>query len=258
MILDLKGKTALVCGSSQGIGLATAQNFAKVGAQVVLLARNQDTLQSALTSLEGSNHDILCGDLADNGTFSKVSEKLSGLGGIDILINNSGGPPGGNITEASPEEFLTAMTNHLIANQKLVNLTLPHMIKKKWGRIINIISTSVKIPIPGLGVSNTTRGAVANWAKTLSLEVAASGITVNNVLPGATETERLFSLFSQQAQKQNKTVDQIKTQWLELIPAARFGKPNEIANLITFLASDLASYINGTSIPVDGGRTGCH
>ncbi len=176
---------------------------------------------------------------------------------VHILVNNTGGPPPGTVIEARPEEFTTAFAQHLICNQILVQAVVPGMQAAGYGRIINIISTSVKQPIAGLGVSNTIRGAVASWAKTLASELAPFGITVNNVLPGMTRTQRLDSLIASKAEKTGKTIEQITQEMIREIPAGRIGMPHEFAAAVAFLASPAASYITGINLPVDGGRTLC-
>ena len=176
---------------------------------------------------------------------------------IHILVNNTGGPPGGPITEATPDAFLSAYNNHLICNHLITQTLLPGMKEAGYGRIINVISTSVKIPINGLGVSNTTRGAVANWAKTMANEVAQYGITVNNVLPGTTKTGRIREIIGLGAQRRGVDDAVIEEEWRSRIPLGRFAEPGEVAAAIAFLASPAASYITGINVPVDGGRTGC-
>ena len=257
MDLRLSGKRALVCGASQGIGRAVAQELSLLGCSVSCLARNEERLQETLNSLSGEGHSYIVADHSDTNMLSKgVSKALEAEGTFHILVNNSGGPPGGAISDASDDAFLDALRTHLLANVNLVRLLLPRMKEAGYGRIVNIISTSVKIPLPGLGVSNTTRGAVANWAKTLAMEVASSGVTVNNVLPGATETGRLEQIIRNKAQKAESSHEEVDRSMKSQIPAGRFGKPEEIAALAAFLASPAAAYINGASIPVDGGRTG--
>lgn len=257
--LDLTGKTALVAGSTQGIGLATAQALATMGATCVLLARNEEALKKATYTLysgKGQSHQYLVADFQQPEKVKQVVEDFVSRTPIHILINNSGGPAAGMITEANTEAFLTAFQQHLICNQILASAVLPGMKAAGYGRIINIISTSVKIPLKGLGVSNTIRGAVASWAKTWANEVAQFGITVNNVLPGATATGRLEAIISNKSAKTGLDQELVEKEMLEEIPAKRFGQPAEIASIAAFLATPAAAYINGTSIPVDGGRTG--
>lgn len=253
MQIELKGKNALVCGSTQGIGRAIAEEFARSGARVTLVARNEEKLKQVRDQLSGEGHSYLCAD------FSKPDELRNALAAapnpFHILVNNTGGPPGGPITDAETNTFVSAFEQHLLCNHILVQHCLPSMKGSNYGRIINVISTSVKQPLNGLGVSNTIRGAVANWSKTLANELGSFGITVNNILPGATETERLSSIVSNKAGKTGKSEDEVSGQMLGVIPAGRFGKPEELAFAATFLASDKAAYINGTNVVVDGGRT---
>jgi 3-oxoacyl-[acyl-carrier protein] reductase len=261
MDLNLTGKTALVCGSTQGIGFAAATQLAKQGANVVLLARNEEKLKEAVASLhkEGNQHHFYL--VAD---FSQPDQLKAGLEEyvkanhpVHILVNNTGGPPAGPIATAKTEEFVNAFSNHLLCNHILVQALLDGMKKEKYGRIVNVISTSVKQPLKGLGVSNTIRAAVANWAKTMAGEVASHGITVNNVLPGATSTQRLQSIISNKSKNAGIAEDTITHEMVNEIPMGRFADPSEIANAIAFLCSPAASYITGINLPVDGGRTSC-
>lgn len=257
MNTDLTGKNALVCGSTQGIGLASAQELALLGANVTLLARNKEKLLEACKTLDinkNQKHTTLIADFSDNNQLKTV---LASNNEFHILINNTGGPPGGKAIDADIEEFTTAFSNHLINNQLLVKGISPFMVKEGYGRIVNIISTSVKMPLNGLGVSNTIRGAVASWAKTLANELGSAGITVNNVLPGATNTVRLQSIIENKANKLNKSIEEIGAAMKAEIPAARFAETNEIGAAVAFLATPAAGYINGINVPVDGGRTGC-
>jgi 3-oxoacyl-[acyl-carrier protein] reductase len=258
MNLDLTGKNAIVCGSTQGIGKAAAIELAALGANVTLVARNEPRLKTALADLGGrGTHNYIVADFADPTQLkNKIDEFLRPGKIIHILVNNTGGPPAGPIIEAKADEFTQAFSNHLLCNHLLVQAFIPGMKQAAYGRIINVISTSVKIPLKGLGVSNTIRAAVANWSKTLSLELAPFGITVNNVLPGATATQRLSSIIENKAGKTGQSQEETANEMIHEIPAARFGKPEEIAAAIAFLASPAAAYINGVNIPVDGGRTG--
>ena len=259
MNLNLSGKYALVGGSTQGIGKAAAIELALLGANLILLARNESKLQETLQELDqkqGQQHTYICADFNDAVVLkAKVEAFLKLNPAIEILVNNTGGPAAGPALTAKPEEFLSAFHNHLICNHLLAQALVPGMKAAAYGRIINIISTSVKQPIPGLGVSNTIRAAVGNWSKTLAMELAPFGITVNNVLPGAANTVRLQSIFENKAQKSGKTVEEIKQEMIREIPAARIAEPNEVANAVAFLATPAASYINGINVPVDGGRT---
>ena len=258
MDLNLKGKRALVCGSTQGIGKAVAIELASLGANITLVARNENKLKQTLTELPAQNgvsHDYLVADFSHPDTLQSAINAYLENNTADILVNNTGGPPGGPAIDADLTEYLTAFNNHLICNQILVQALTPGMKAMGWGRIINIISTSVRAPIKGLGVSNTIRGAVASWAKTLSAELAPFGITVNNVLPGLTLTSRLESLIASRVEKENRTHEDIKSEMLKEIPAGRFAQASEIAAAAAFLASPAADYINGINITVDGGKT---
>ncbi len=256
---DLSGKTALVAGSTQGIGLATAQQLAAFGANCILIARNENSLQEAVATLDtakGQWHHYLVADFSDPETVKNTVAGFLQDHVVHILVNNSGGPAAGPVTAAGPEAFIQAFQQHLICNHILATLVTPGMKQLRYGRIINIISTSVKIPLKNLGVSNTIRGAVASWAKTLANELGAFGITVNNVLPGATATGRLDAIIQNKTGKTGLSREAVEQEMLEEIPARRFGKPEEIAVVAAFLATPAAAYINGVSIPVDGGRTG--
>ncbi len=258
-MIDLTGKRALVCGSTQGMGRATAQRLARQGATVTLAARNEDALDQAVAELDasaGQQHGFVCQDFIDpEALATQLTGEIDVRGSFHILINNTGGPPGGALLEAEPQAFLRAYTLHLICNQRLVQTVVPGMKQAKYGRIVNIISCSVKTPIPGLGVSNTTRGAVASWAKTLAGELAPFGITVNNLLPGFIDTARLQELAKAWATQRNTTPEAIRAGWVDAIPAGRIGDPEEVASAIAFLVSPEASYITGINLPVDGGRT---
>jgi 3-oxoacyl-[acyl-carrier protein] reductase len=261
MDLNLKGKYALICGSTQGIGKAAAVELALLGANVILLARNEEKLKTVLAELDqskGQSHAFISADFSDADTLKKkVDTYVKEHPAIHILINNTGGPPAGPALAAPVNEFLQAFNNHLVCNHILVQALVPGMKAAGYGRIVNVISTSVKQPIPGLGVSNTIRAAVGNWSKTLASELASFGITVNNVLPGAANTIRLQSIFENKAQKNDKSVEAVKKEMIAEIPAGRIAEPNEVANAIAFLASPAASYITGINVPVDGGRTLC-
>lgn len=261
MQLDLTGKTAWVCGSTQGMGLAIARQLAEQGAEVVLLARNAAKLNELVATLSvqaAQNHRVIVADFsAPDGLKSAVEQHLKIYPEVNILVNNTGGPPPGLAKDADPEGFQAAFNQHLICNQVLAQAVIPAMQRAAYGRIINVISTSVKQPLPNLGVSNTIRGAVASWAKTLANELGQYNITVNNVLPGATETNRLSTIFDNKAKKTGIPVEAVIEHEKSIIPMRRFGTPEEFANVVGFLASPAAAYVNGTNIPVDGGRTAC-
>ncbi|KZC35627.1 MULTISPECIES: SDR family oxidoreductase [Rhodanobacter] len=259
MQLDLGGRHALVCGASQGIGRASAIELAELGASVTLLARSGDRLKAAAESLPqtrtGQRHDWCGVDMLDTAGLQATATDLAARTPVHILINNSGGPPGGPAYSADLAAFETAFRQHLLAGQVLLQALLPGMRASGYGRIVNVISTSVKEPIAGLGVSNTVRAAVAGWAKTLSAELAADGITVNNVLPGYIRTQRLDSLLAAQAAASGCDEDTIAQSMLASVPARRFGEAGEVAAVIAFLCTPAAAYVNGVSIAVDGGRT---
>ncbi len=264
--LPLAGRRAWVSGGSRGIGRACAVAFAQGGASVTVVARDQHTLAEVIEELNGfapdrperPQHDGLTADFSDADALGAlIARSLSERGPIHILLNNTGGPPGGPIANATPAQFLEWFSKHLVCNHILARACRPGMEQAGYGRIINIVSTSVKQPIEGLGVSNTVRGAVASWAKTLSSELAPSGITVNNILPGATQTDRLTSLIASKAKAAGVSDDEVADQMRRKIPARRFAQPQEIAAAAMFLASPGAAYITGVSLPVDGGRTNC-
>ena len=257
MNLDLTGKNALVCGSTAGIGKAIAKELAEMGANLYLMARNEDKLKISVSEMDqskGQTHHYVVADFSDVSSVKKAVESIENP--IHILINNTGGPPGGPIIDAKIEEFTAAFAMHLLCNHTLVQGVKQGMIDSGYGRIINIISTSVKIPLTGLGVSNTVRGAVGNWAKTMANELGVHRVTVNNVLPGATATERLSSIIESKAAKTGKSVKEIEAQFDNAVPMKRVAEPHEVAAAAAFLASPAASYINGINVPVDGGRTG--
>ena len=260
MNLDLTGKTALVCGSTQGLGYASAVELALLGCSVVLMARNEDKLKELIPTLDsrkGQTHRYLVADFTDTAAVKNSIDGFVQNNRIHILVNNTGGPAGGQAINARPEEFLAAFNNHLINNHNLVQAVVPGMKEAGFGRIINIISTSVKIPIAGLGVSNTIRAAVANWAKTLATELGSFGITVNNVLPGFTKTVRADYVVASKAKASGRTEEEVMKELVAEIPAGRIGQPEEFGAAVAFLCSPAAAYINGINLPVDGGRLGC-
>lgn len=249
----------MVCGSTQGIGKAIAMQFANCGASVILLARNAEKLEKACAELPKNNGQSHRYFIADFSSTSSVAETCAKLGNeeIDILVNNTGGPPAGKAIDAKPEEFVAAFSAHMVNNQQLLQAVIGGMKARRHGRIINIISTSVKVPLNNLGVSNTVRGAVGNWSKTVATELAPFNITVNNILPGATETERLSSIIENKSARTQTDKSLVQDEMLAEIPMKRFAKPEEPAYAAAFLASDYAAYITGTNIVVDGGRTPC-
>ena len=265
MNLDLTGRTAFVGGSTQGIGHAVAIELAQLGARVVLAARDETRLRETAQGLPtptGARHRWLAGDFTQSGALAAAVDELLASGVLDddtvhILVNNTGGPPGGPVLSADPDAFRATFEQHLIVNQLLAQRFVPGMRAANWGRIINIISTSVKAPLPNLGVSNTVRAAVAGWAKTLATELAPAGITVNNVLPGPTRTGRLEAIVSTRAHATGRSAEDIETEMRREVPTGRFGEPAEIAAAVAFLASPAAAYITGICLPVDGGRLTC-
>lgn len=259
MDLDLTGRRAIVCGSTRGIGKAVAIELAQLGANVTLMARNEDALRTAVKELEAGpkqRHEYLVADFNFPDRVKSVVEPYVAKNDVHILVNNTGGPPGGPAIDAELQDFVNAFSSHLLCNQILTQAVVPGMKRAGYGRVINIISTSVKMPIKGLGVSNTIRGAVANWSKTLSFELGPFGITVNNVLPGATMTDRLLDLNRVKAEKTGKSPEQIAEEMKKEIPAGRLAFAHEVAAAAAFLATPAAAYINGINVPVDGGRTG--
>ena len=257
MNLNLEHKNALVCGSTQGIGKAAAFALASEGVKLTLVARNETKLKDVIAGLPNAEkHNYIIADFMNPLDLkAKVEAYIQNNHGFHILVNNTGGPRSGAIIDSSLEDFENAFTQHLKCNHVLAQLTVPFMKEESFGRIINIISTSVKEPIEGLGVSNTIRNAVGNWSKTLSFELGRFGITVNNVLPGFTETERLNEIIKIKANQAQTSIEEMTKIMKNYTPAKRFAKPEETANTIVFLASEAASYINGVNIPVDGGRT---
>ena len=243
-MINLDGKRALVCGGTSGIGKAAAFSLSECGAEVVILSRS------------ASGENTLTCDLEDLDSLTiSVTKEIEKNGNFEILINNSGGPPSGPLIDATPHDFVKAFRRHVLASQTLVQLILPGMKKANYGRIINIISTSVKEPIPGLGVSNTIRGAMASWSKTMSKELPPS-ITINNVLPGFTNTERLTELKKTLSEQKGISQKEVENAWLSTVPEGRLADPSELGKVVAFLSSPAASFVRGTSIPVDGGRTG--
>lgn len=257
MNLDLNGKTAVVCGSTQGIGWACATELASLGARIILFARDEAKLKDCVARLPHAElkHQYLVADFAHPNEVEKVIQSFVRSEKAQILVNNTGGPNPGLAIDAEVDAFRQAFNSHLICNHIIAAALVPGMKEAGYGRIINIISTSVKQPLHNLGVSNTIRGAVANWSKTLAGELGRYNITVNNVLPGATATGRLDQIIKNKAGKAQREVAEIQHEMCEEVPMKRLASPDEIANAVAFLASPAASYINGINLPVDGGRT---
>lgn len=258
MDMNLAGRRAFVCGGSKGIGFASAAALATLGASVTLVARSADALQAAVQKLpaaQGQRHDYIAADFIDVDHVGELAKSYAAKTLVHILVNNSGGPPPGAILAASVNDFAAVFAQHVMVSQLLVQAFAPGMKAEKYGRIVNIISTSVKQPIKGLGVSNTIRGAMASWSKTLAGELAPHGITVNNVLPGSTETGRMQEIIGSRAKTSGRSEAELRAEDIAAIPAGRFADPAEIGAAVAFLASPAASYINGINLPVDGGRT---
>ena len=258
MTHPLANRHAVICGSSQGIGRACAEELARLGATCTLLARNEASLKKVVAELAsgaGQRHDFRVADFADWKALGAIAERIvTERGPVHLLINNTGGPPAGPASEAEPEAYLDAAQKHIACNQVLTRAFVPGMKDAGFGRIVNIISTSVITPIKGLGVSNTIRGAVANWGRTIAAELGPFGITVNNVLPGFTHTGRLDTLIAGKAERGGIGEDEVQRQMLSTVPVGRFGKPEELGATVGFLCSPIAGYINGVNLPVDGGR----
>jgi 3-oxoacyl-[acyl-carrier protein] reductase len=257
MELGIKGKTALVCGASAGLGFAAAIALAKEGVQIAINSRSQQNLEKAAEKIvkeTGISPAIIVGDLAVDGVAEEVvNNAVLKLGRIDILVANAGGPPPGQFLNHSKETWNKSAGLTLFSNINLARAVLPGMQQAGWGRIIFITSVAVKQPVDNLIISNSLRAGVTGFAKTLANETAASGITVNTVCPGYTATERLTALFNNESSSRGVSIEQVRQEWMQKIPAKRLGQPDELASLITFLASERAGYITGTSIQVDGG-----
>jgi len=258
-IFRLDGKHALVGGSTSGIGKAIAMALASAGADVTLIARNEDKLKITREELPGDGHDYLIADFSNPDEVEQAITQYLQVGNqIDILVNNTGGPPPGPVLDADIDEFLLAYKMHLVCNQILTKACVPGMKAKNWGRIINVISTSVRQPISNLGVSNTTRGAVGNWAKTLANELGKHNITVNNILPGPIRTPRMEQIIENRASSSGMSLEDVEDDMANSVPLGRIGEPEEIGNGALFLASNAASYVSGTNLIIDGGRTKCY
>jgi 3-oxoacyl-[acyl-carrier protein] reductase len=256
MNLSLKNKTALVAGSTQGIGKAIAIQLSENGANVVLLARNESKLIETLSKLkntEGASHKYIVADFSNFDDFKKTVFEFFKENTVNIVINNTGGPPAGAAMDTSLDDFQRTFEMHLLANHFLAQQAVEGMKRNGWGRIINILSSTIKQPKTNMVLSNSIRAGVANWAKTLASELAPFGITVNNVLPGYIATERLTELNLFKSSKAQKTLSEVEKEMLSEIPIGRLGKPEEMAYAVAFLCSHLADYITGINLPVDGG-----
>ena len=246
----LGGQTALVCGASKGIGRACALMLARAGARVVACARSQTDLDSLVSEMHGDGHEAVVLDLED---IEAVRQAMSSMGDVQIVVNNSGGPPGGALLENTLEDFEGPFRRHLHAAHTIVQMLSPGMKKAGSGRIVNIISTSVREPIDNIGLSNTLRGAMASWSKSLSRELDPC-ITINNILPGFTDTDRLDSLASSISERTGSPVEDITEGWLSGVPIQRLVDPLETAVAVTFLCLPSSGAIRGVSLAIDGGR----
>jgi len=257
MNLQLNYKHALVCGASKGLGKASAIELAKIGARVTVVARSETLLKEVLQGLKlisALEHNYLVLDLSDISSVESQISVINKENPIQIVVNNSGGPAGGTLLDANIDDMVSAFRNHVLCSQTIAKIVIPSMRQLNYGRIINIVSTSVRQPISGIGISNTIRGAMASWSKTLSNELSPDGITVNNVLPGSTKTQRLDEIMEARMFSSGKTKEEIKQDFLNEIPMKRFGVKSEIAAAVAFLASPAAAYITGVNLPVDGGK----
>lgn len=253
---DLSDKHALVCGASTGIGKASALALAQAGAHTTLVARTESKLAEVAETIAdaGGSAAVVVADLDDRDGFVQViDDVLDAVGPVHIVLNNTGGPPGGPLVDAEPQAIAAALSRHVLSTHALMQRVLPGMTEAGYGRFIQVLSTSVREPIDNLGVSNLTRAAVASWAKTLSRELPP-GVTINNILPGFTDTDRLSSLATAAGQRTGRSADQVREAWKGMVPEGRLGRPEELASAIAFLASPAASYVRGVSLPVDGGR----
>ena len=246
----LAGRTALVCGASKGIGRASALMLARAGARVIACARSAEVLDELIGELHGSGHEVLVLDLED---VEAVRETVLGLGVVEIVINNAGGPPGGPLLGNNLDEFEGPFARHLHAAHTIAQILAPRMATVGYGRIVNIISTSVREPIDNIGLSNTLRGAMASWSKSLSRELDPC-VTINNIMPGFTDTDRLGSLAGSISERTGKTVDEVRKEWMDSVPIQRLVDPMETAAAVTFLCLPSSGAIRGVSLAVDGGR----
>jgi 3-oxoacyl-[acyl-carrier protein] reductase len=256
MKIELSGKKALIGGSSKGIGLGIAKQLAESGASVCLMARNKTKLKeivSKLPSSENQNHDYLVVDFSDFDGFKIIIEQYVDKNRIDILINNTQGPPAGNSLSKDIESYQEAFDLLFKSVVYTTSLIVPKMLKNKWGRIINVTSVSVKEPLNYLVLSNSIRSAVVAWAKSLSVDVGKDGVTVNSILTGYFDTERIKDLNKEKSKSLNISEDEVLEKMKSLVPINRLGKTEEYGYLVSFLSSDKAAYINGASIPIDGG-----
>ncbi|MGL6042898.1 MAG: SDR family oxidoreductase [Sandaracinobacteroides sp.] len=252
MKFGLEGRSVLVMAASKGIGLASARAFHAAGSNISICARGAEALHAAAASMPGAL--ALQADATDPADIARVvAEATARFGPPEVLVNNSGGPPAGLFEALDDAAWAAAVNNTLMSAIRLTRAVLPAMRAARWGRIVNISSSGVRQPVPGLTLSNSVRMAVLGWAKTLSAQVAADGILVNTVCPGWTETDRVTQLLGDRAASSGRTEAEIAAEIAAEIPLGRMGRAEEVANLVLFLGSEASSYITGTAIPVDGG-----
>ena len=252
MDLKLENKSVLVTAGSKGIGLATARGFYEAGARVAICGRSQENLDAAVELMPDCL--AIAGDVSNAEDIERiVALATKKTGGIDILVNNAGGPPPGLFVDLDDSDWAKAVELTLMSVVRTTRLVLPHMQAQKWGRIVNISSSGVKQPVPGLTLSNSIRMAVLGWAKTLANQVGPDNILVNTVCPGSTNTDRITQILETRSAASGKSVDELAQAMAAQIPLRRIGEPEEVANLAVFLGSEAASYITGTAIQVDGG-----
>ncbi len=258
MDLGIANRRALVLGASRGLGAASARALLAEGATVIAAARTEARIQEWIAQLPEDQRKrarAMPLDLSDRASVDRLADAVLAEGGVDILVNNSGGPPPGTARDATLDQWtaqFATMAGHLF---HLTQRLLPAMEERGWGRVITIGSSGIEQPIPNLGLSNGVRAAILGWSKTLATEVAGKGITVNMVLPGRIQTERIGELDNANAKKQGKSLEEIAASAKAAIPMGRYGNPEEFADAVAFLASERASYITGSKIRVDGGQT---
>lgn len=253
MELGLTGKRALVLGASRGLGMEIAKGLAREGATVFAAARNGDAIRNWAADLNGADVRAMTLDLSDPKAIDSALAALVQDGGVDILINNAGGPPPGTAATAERADWIKHFETMAANLFHVATTLLPQMRERGWGRVITIASSGVEQPIPNLALSNGVRAAVVGWSKTLASEVASDGVTVNVVLPGRIHTARVDELDAAAAKRTEKDVSEIAAASAASIPAGRYGKPEEFADVVTFLASERASYVTGSRIRIDGG-----
>ena len=256
MKINLNGKKALVGGSSRGLGFAVAKQLALSGASVTLMSRNEKKLKEIVANLENETkvkHNYLIVDFNNFDSYKKIISTFLSSNPIDILVNNTQGPKPGDVESLSIDDYQNAFDLLFKSVVHTTSVALPYMKKNSWGRVLNMVSISVKEPLSYLALSNTIRGSVVTWAKTLANDVACDNITVNNILTGYFKTERIEELNFEKAKKLNISIDQVFDTMKNQVPMKRIGNPEEFGYLASFLCSDKASYITGINIPIDGG-----